>query len=325
MSDKILRARIGGVTLRFRSDLDADLENLRMAFHHHLVDDDGPESDCHDVTFSGSSRKVVPKDAVKRWKGVYHAIGHGGWRDSGVTKYVSADGTVEYYETADGECLITDLMTMHTQCVLKEKQSLRMRGRVRSQVGSMMILMIHIVMAYHRRYSLHASAVGWKGKALLFMGRSGQGKSTLSTDLSALGADFLGDDIVFVYRDGGGIRLASLLFDAKLHEESDRKKNFVDIIERYGGNVIESLPLSGMAEVIQTREGETRVVDEDDGERLFPMILGAANNIAMQYDNDDWLQTCAELMAGYKLYTVKFGDRKLLKPEVLDGFGTQSE
>lgn len=310
--------RIGGVNLKITSDLKEERDALRSAFRYHLTEEGKPAKVDHTIEFRGSLTSAVPQDSKKVWQGVYHAVGHKGVHDNIVTKYLSNDNTKEYYETADGECIITDLESMTTECVLKEKKHRFRKGTERSQVGSLMILMIHTVMSYHRRYSLHASSVVHNGKAILFTGRSGQGKSTLSTDLASLGAGFLGDDIVFLYRENGELHVGSLLFEAKLFENNCKDKLFIDVIAKYNGEVIDSMPLGGFCEVIQTRSGETYVEKAPDQDRLMEMLLNAANNIAMQYDKEDWLETCGCLLTGYELQNVMFGDRKQLSRRFLD-------
>lgn len=311
-----LHVNIGGVDIRFRSDLEEERNALAGTFRYHTVDTT-PET-AHRVTFEGTERRCVPGDARLVWKGVYHAVGHRGAHDNDLMKYVSPDGQTEYYETADGECVVTDLRTMHTRCMLRERRKFASRKRERAQIGSLLIPMLHVVMAYHDRYSLHAAAVEWKGRAVLFTGRSGQGKSTLSTDLAALGTGFLGDDIVFLYRDGVQTRIASLLFEAKLFESSKKTKDFVDILARHGGKPIQSLPLGAVCEVRQTAEGPTDIIPAADEEALFQIILRAANNVAMQYNRGEWLATFGSVVSGYRLHTVNFGDRSLLDTKFLD-------
>ncbi|HUP42886.1 MAG TPA: hypothetical protein VM599_06715 [Thermoanaerobaculia bacterium] len=50
---------------------------------------------------------------------------------------------------------------------------------------------------------LHGSAVGFGGRAVAFLGRSGVGKSVLCAELLRLGCGFLADDALALYRDEG--------------------------------------------------------------------------------------------------------------------------
>lgn len=317
-SKNYISVRVGGVTLRMTSDLPEEIEALKAAFRHHIVPQTSGSDEEHEIIFRGSSKRVVPQECRKVWQGIYHAVGKSGMHDNIVTKYRLKDDTKEYYETADGECIITNLETMTTECVLKERTHLFHKGRERSQVGSLLILMMHTVMSYHRRYSLHASCVTHKGKAILFTGRSGQGKSTISTDLAALGAGFMGDDIVFIYRENGELKVGSLLFEAKLFKKGDNKKSFVDIVSLYNGEVLESLPLGGFCEINKKGTGDTEVIPIENREEILPILLNAANNIAMQYDKHDWIETCAQLMMDYELKQVLFGDRAKLSRDFMD-------
>lgn len=53
------------------------------------------------------------------------------------------------------------------------------------------------------RLVLHASAVAVEGRAVLFLGASGRGKSTLSAAIARSGAELIGDDAI-VFDTGGG-------------------------------------------------------------------------------------------------------------------------
>jgi HPr kinase/phosphorylase len=53
--------------------------------------------------------------------------------------------------------------------------------------------------------TLHASAVAAEGRAVLILGPSGSGKSSLALELLALGAQLVGDDRVRLRRMGGAL------------------------------------------------------------------------------------------------------------------------
>lgn len=313
----IIFVRLAGVTLQLTSDLKDEVDGLRSIFRYHLAGDGESMPTDHTVMFTGSESRVVPQGLKPVWAGTYHAVNQRGVEESRVSKYISPDGMTEYYETREGECIVTDLKGMTTTCVLCEKKSLLGKGKVRSQVGSLLILMVHIVMAYHRRYTMHASAVELDGKGYMFTGISGQGKSTLSTDLAALKTNFMGDDIVFLYQQDGQIMLGSLLFEAKLYESSKKRKDYVDVLSRTGGNVVESVPLQGIADVKQTRTGKSQCIIHPAGDMLFSIILRSANSIAMQYDKQDWLELCGKIAEEYTLKQILFGNRKELTADIL--------
>ncbi|MBM2577186.1 serine kinase [Jannaschia sp. Os4] len=58
--------------------------------------------------------------------------------------------------------------------------------------------------------SLHATAVAASGRALLIVGPSGSGKSSVAAGMVALGAGLIADDLVVVEADGAGVVAAAL-------------------------------------------------------------------------------------------------------------------
>lgn len=313
-----LTVNVAGVNLLFSSEMEVDICQLRDLFKHHLVDPGTSHNEYHLIKIETVSHDVVPKDARLVWQGMYHGVGHSNNHDNRVMKYLATDGTKEYFVADTHECIINDLTTGTTTCSLFSRLDSSLNKHIRTNVGSIIILLTHIVLAYHNRYSLHASAVEWRDRAIVFMGKSGQGKSTISTDLASRGVGFLGDDIVFIYLNNGVPYIAPLFFDAKLFENSKQEKSFVDILERYNLKKTGDMPLQAFVNIKQTREGGTTIQKEGDSDTLFEAVLQATNTIAMQYDCNDWLTLCATLINSYCIYTCNFGDRAMLNPNVLD-------
>lgn len=314
-----LIVEVAGILIRFQSEMEEDICHLSTLFKHHLAANDAAKAD-HVVDITTIERSPVPDDAVLAWKGYYHGVGYDGKHENTLKKYVSQDKRYEYFDTPDGGCITIDRESPHTVCSLMSWKKLFSQKRERANIGSLVILLIHIIMARHNRYTLHASAVAWKGAAIVFTGRSGQGKSTLCTDLTKLGAGFMGDDIVFVYQEAGRIMIAPLLFDAKLYIDSQKEKTFVDMTAQSSCNGNAALPLQAMAEITQTRQGLSAAQLAEDGHRLFDVLLEAANNIALQYDSAEWLSLCANILEHKRLYNFSFGDRRMLDVHVLDDF-----
>ena len=314
-----LIVEVAGVAIRFQSEMEIDICHLSTLFKHHLVANDATAAD-HVVDIVTIERSPVPEDATLAWKGYYHGVGYDGKHENTLKKYVSQDKRYEYFDTPDGGCITIDRESPHTVCSLMSWKKLFSKKKERANIGSLVILLIHIIMARHNRYTLHASAVTWKGAAIVFTGRSGQGKSTLCTDLTKLGAGFMGDDIVFVYQEASRIMIAPLLFDAKLYIDSQKEKTFVDMTAQSSCNGNAALPLQAMAEITQTRQGLSAAQLAEDGHRLFDVLLEAANNIALQYDSAEWLSLCANILEHKRLYNFSFGDRRMLDVHVLDDF-----
>jgi len=94
-------------------------------------------------------------------------------------------------------------------------------------------------------YSVHAAGVSSGQHAVVIPGGSGAGKTTLALALVRGGFDFLGDDMLFLSRDGGGPLL--LAFPDELDVSETTASFFPDVVgalrrERLPGAVKRQLP-----------------------------------------------------------------------------------
>ena len=177
-----LIVEVAGVAIRFQSEMEADICHLSTLFKHHLAANDARAAD-HVVDITTIERSPVPEEAVLAWKGYYHGVGYDGKHANTLKKYVSQDKRYEYFDTPDGGCITIDRESPHTVCSLMSWKKLFSKKKERANIGSLVILLIHIIMARHNRYTLHASAVAWEGAAIVFTGRSGRGEGPVCRDL----------------------------------------------------------------------------------------------------------------------------------------------
>lgn len=75
-------------------------------------------------------------------------------------------------------------------------------------------------------FALHAAAVGYRGKAYIFAGRTGAGKTTLSVYLAEKGLDYITDDCVLIHRDN----LKVYPFQKAVH----LRKGGLNVLKAYG-------------------------------------------------------------------------------------------
>lgn len=117
---------------------------------------------------------------------------------------------------------------------------------------------------------LHASAVAAGGKAVLFCGDSGEGKSTLAAALSLRGHAVLGDDVCVVRFDAAGGPIVSA--DARQLKLKDTTIAAIGLDDRRGGaapgqktyvrpplEAAAELPLGAIYVLCSVEEGEDRV------------------------------------------------------------------
>lgn len=311
MSGNELLTEIAGVPVLWKSDCGYELEKLSKLFKHHVCDSCGNTSP-HVIEFKPTFTKVaVPSDAKVKWDGYYVGCFH---QKNHVTWFHSAATGLDYLVLSGEMWVVHDRQAATTTCYMYCR---RTNGRYveRPEFADPIILLLHTVPAMYHRYTIHAAAVEIGGQAHVLVGESGHGKSTLCVDLVAQGANYMGDDIVYLYRDGsrGTVMVGSLLFEAKLFPPgTKRRKDFFDIVDLYGQRGVKSSPLKGIYYVCRSKERHSRL------ERLpaidaIVRLLRASNNARMQYDVDEWQQVCQSAATDVPYYIFRFGDRELLE------------
>lgn len=74
--------------------------------------------------------------------------------------------------------------------------------------------------AWNGRLPLHASAIEWRGKAVLLAGKAGSGKSTLAAELLGCGAQLIGDDLTVLAAKGKAFTVTKGRPAMRLHPAS---------------------------------------------------------------------------------------------------------
>ena len=172
--------------------------------------------------------------------------------------------------------------------------------------------LIEIAMALlgrkHVAAVLHASAVGFKGGAVLLAGRSGAGKSTLTAVLVAAGAEYLGDDLAPLDSGGQHIRPFPLALSVKAGSSAKIAALFPELerLPVYSSHEqkIRYLPLPALANsaivpvraiVFPSHEpGATLVSRRLTPEEAFALLVDAGSEIAGQRSSAKPLALLAE-------------------------------
>lgn len=307
-----LHTQIAGVAVTWTTDCAGETDELRRILKHHLRDpqkDAGGES--HTVEFAESGRlPVVPDDSYVRWEGPYMGL----VTSRNKVKWLYSPSTgLDYLILTEEITIVHDTRCNHTCChLLARREGDR---TVRPRIWDAIVILLHTVMAIHGRYSLHAAAVGLDGGAYVFIGESGHGKSTLCTDLVNLGADYMGDDLAYVYPRGDTVCIGSLLMEAKLFPRRHaREKEWIDVVETTGCRAPLELPLRRIY-YLQRAKGPCRVEPQEPADCMIAMIR-ASNNVRMQYDADRWQDVLerASMLDAFGVF--HFGDRSTLSTDL---------
>ena len=143
--------------------------------------------------FIGNKKIIIPEtDPVDTVE--FHGLSYKVFLEEGVLTVCMSMQEKEYYFqiSADKSTVITDIT------LIKESESFFLLYFLRTAYG--------IISAYHKTLKIHASVIEKEGKALVFLGKSGTGKSTHSKLWQEFvpGCSLLNDDepIIRIMNDG---------------------------------------------------------------------------------------------------------------------------
>lgn len=310
----VIHTNIAGIEVVWVTNCVSEDRELRRVLKYHLRSPgEASGGGRHTVTFTQVVRQTeIPADAQPVWEGPYMGLTTSRNKVSWV--HSPSDG-LDYLTLSDEIVVIHDRANFSTRCELlsREKDGMWIRPRI----WDALVIMLHTVMSMHGRYSIHSAAVGLGGGAHLFVGESGHGKSTLCTDLVALGADYMGDDLTFLYLEEGKVMVGSLLMEAKLFpDKKAREKDWIDVVARSGCGAPLALPLRNVYYVARAK-GPCRLERHESIDCMITLIK-ASNNVRMQYDTDLWQSTYETASVNNRFYRFNFGDRKSLTREIFD-------
>lgn len=306
MDDQIITT-IAGIDIKWISDCKEEIENLRKLLYYHCISTHDETRHLHCVRYMPAwSRVQLPSDIQTKWNGYYvgcfHIKNYINWMYSPSTKE-------DYLILSDDIWIIHNREKSLTDCHLYCRKA--KDGYVeRPEISDTIIILLHTIMAMYNRYSIHAAAIEIEQKAHILIGESGHGKSTLCADLCGMGAGYIGDDIVFLYEKNGQPYIGSLLFNAKLFPNGLKKhKVHIDLIKKYGGNIILNTPIKGIYYICRTKHKLSEIKKLEPIE-LMVRLIRSSNNIRMQYDADVWQNVCNLIAHNIPYYVFLYGDRK---------------
>lgn len=153
-----------------------------------------------------SDDDATPPPTVERGEGCVTLHFH----DVGRFRIALAEHTITAFDIAPGtaECVIEHVLNDH------------IAPRLLAELGELV---------------LHASAVRFGERSVLFLGETGAGKSTLATSLHQAGHHLLGDDAVIVTREPGGYCAQAVYPSLRLYPAA---------IERLIGNGASTTPMA---------------------------------------------------------------------------------
>jgi len=268
----------------------------------------------HDVVVTSSRKPFdLPKTVVPAWKGFIN------------TEYQLP--MVWYNSTVANENFVVvgkDIFIHHipekklSTCSLVERKKL-FRKSHRVQLSIYILLLIHNILSMYNKYSLHSACVAKNGLAYLFLGKSGNGKTTISTILGKTGFDYMGDDLVFISRDENGeIVVDSFLCSAKIVNENITNKvvkDVVDVIKEYDFTYSYRQKLGAIFVLKQDFSNKKTTLHPIPQGDAYAWLIHSGNHIKMQYNPQLWLDICEQATA-LPYYSLPFGNKEYFDPEI---------
>ncbi|MDR0430645.1 MAG: hypothetical protein LBH58_09250 [Tannerellaceae bacterium] len=306
---------VAGVLITFWTSHQADIDCVNDFFRYHLYDKDKkpvPEK-YHDVIIVSSKEKTamptIPVTFLLRWNGT-----------------INARVPINWYNAGTDEDLITigdDITITHfpkrklTRCYLSESKT-RLFKAQRPRLTCYIFFLLHSILSMHGKYCLHSSCIAKDKHAYLFLGKSGEGKSTISYLLARQGYEYMGDDLVFISEDAEGkLIVDAFLSKIKLLNKKFEMKEAVDIIGKYQLNHAYRRELGAIVKLQRTSVShKSSLIPATDAE-TFGWLINSGNNIKIQYQPRLWMDIC-EKATSFPAYTLMFADKEYFEHELIN-------
>ena len=152
----------------------------------------------------------------------------------------------------------------------------------------------------------------------MFLGKSGEGKSTISRILAKSGYEYMGDDLTFISKnDAGEIIVDSYLSKMKLLNKKQEAKDTIDIIKDENVKYTYQCKLGAVFRLrrVFQRTGSF-LQPADSHSESFSWLMDSGNNIKIQYHPQLWMETC-ETGASVPSFILMFADKETFQPGML--------
>jgi hypothetical protein len=304
---------IAEIHISFSTNHLSDAACLNDIFLYHTVGNrEGFELKiCHNVIIMSSKERLnsfIDKPLI--WSG-----------------YINGSIPIKWYNPVDeDENLIfigKDILIKHlpkrklTDCCLAESKGRFFKSH-RPQLTNYIFFLIHSITSMHEKYSLHASCVAKDGYAYLFLGKSGEGKTTISDILGKAGWEYMGDDLVFISQnEQGEIFIDAFLSKIKLLNTKFQTKDAVDVIKDKKFKYLYKQKLGAILKLQQMPEKKESILFPASQAETFAWLMNSSNNIKIQYHQQQWMELC-EKASSLPAYTLMFANKEYFNPAILD-------
>ncbi|MDR3219614.1 MAG: hypothetical protein LBU22_11700 [Dysgonamonadaceae bacterium] len=304
---------IAGIRITFWTDHQSDIDLLAEIFLYHIEKRSNRfnSEKQHDVIIASSKEKLgLPENRPLVWSG-----------------YINANTPIQWYNSVDApENIITigdDILIRHipqrklTICYLSESNALFLKSH-RPRLNNYIFFLIHSILPMYGKYCIHASCVAKEEHAYLFLGKSGEGKTTISAILGGIGFEYMGDDLVFISKDEKeGVMVEAFLSKAKLFNAKFETKDSIDVIKDNHFNYCYRKELGAILKLQRMYGGKKSILMPASQAEVFVWLMNSGNNIKIQYNQQKWMDIC-EKASSIPAHTLMFADKEYFDPVIFD-------
>ena len=300
---------IAGVQMTFWTSYDDDIDCLKDMLPYHINQHVVAEN-FHDIIITSSKGAVeIPEESTIVWKGVAN-------NDSPVSWYNSPTGK-ECYITIGNDIVIRHLLERKlTICNLIISEGKTSCPEI-PRLTCCIFILLQSILSIHGKYCLHSSCVSKDGYTYLFLGKSGEGKSTISYIMAKNGYEFMGDDLVFISKNkDDDIIIDALLIKPKLQNMELGRKEAIDIIKKHHLKYSHRGKLGAIIKLQRTFETDHSSIKMANGTDTFTNLINSGNNIKILHDPCLWLDIC-EKSTKAPSFSLYFAEKKFFNPQIL--------
>ena len=232
------------------------LQDLKRQFQYHEVNRDTPAH--HRIVVCPLRQFKIPREAILNWTsaclgGAYQRLLHPAFfwpHKKEIPSYRGVGGMSCYKEKQQPEeYFVPEMAEWRIKHIAQEHVTYVYMDQYKDKY-SVLPFLLHIVGSLYGRYLVYGSCVAIKGEALLFIGDSGVGKTSISMELIKQGADYIGDDLVLLYSNGEQVMVGSILRPMKCFMNGVyTRKQIVDAVSDMSRRPPLSVPLKAVYEL----------------------------------------------------------------------------
>jgi len=299
---------IAGIRISFLTNHPTDRKCLEEILLYHF--DRNEVSPRHDVVVMSAKEKFCFSENMPLiWIGV-----------------INQNVPIRWYNSTDQEeniiTIANDIFIKHfpkrklTLCYLTETKSRFFKSH-RPLLTNYIFFLLHSILSMYGKYCLHASCASQNGQSYLFLGNSGEGKTTMSTILGKAGFEYMGDDLVFISQnENGEVVIDAFLSKIKLLNAKLNTKDAIDVIKKNNFKYAYRNKLGAIIKLQRTYANKESVLIPASESESFAWLMNSGNNIKIQYHQQHWMNIC-EKASLLPSYTLEFADKEHFNPDIL--------